>query len=894
MLRKYRLSPVCLALLVSFYHSEVFSEALSNPPSSVVNSPITQSGNDNGSADYVEFNDQLMMSGEKIDIKRYALGNPALPGEHDINIFVNNEKILSTRVNFIDDGKGSANACLTSRLLIQAGLSIDKMSKDLSDTEDAKNAPCIMLQELIPQARVHFDNGEQRLDLSIPQKYIKKVPKDYVDPVLWESGINAAILSYDLNAYHSYNQHTTSDSIYNGVMYGFNLGEWHFRSRGAFNWNSDEKVNYTGQYSYLQRDISALQSQLILGESNTRGDYFDSLDIIGVRLYNDDRMLPGSVSGYAPVIHGIAKSNAKVTVRQSGNIISQSTVPPGPFDITDLNTTGFGNNLEVSVQESDGSEQHFSVPFSSVSQLLREDYNRWEFSAGKLNQGGLHDDPHVMLGTYAQGINSLFTGYTGVESSDNGYLAGLLGVAMNTSAGAVAFDITQSKMDLPKSTNWSGQSYRLSYSKMLEASQTSVNVAAWRNSTRHYLSLSDAESLRDEQLHEQDEDSGQYNHWQIKNQFQLNINQTLAFNGKDYGSFYVSSSWQTYWQSSDKNTQYSAGYSNEFRWGNYSITAQRSYNNDNNKDDRIYVNVSIPLSIFAHDGRNPAGFTNLNSGYSSDLHGNDQLDVSASGNSDDGHYNYSLNSSYQTMANSGQDNSDQKLASIGGYGSYNGARGPVSASVSSTTDGSRQWSLGSSGGMVLHAGGLTFADKSINDNDTLALIKAPGAEGSKVTTGENEIDSNGYAIATNLNPFHLNHVDLDISTQTKDVEITSTSATTAPHSGAIAQVSFETIQGDSYLMDLQRSDNGFIPLGADIYNAAGDWVGSVGQAGQAYARNIKNQETLHVTWGDAQNQSCLVKVNFNNTGADQKVALSTQLPPQPCSMTSSSTLKIMK
>ncbi len=40
--------------------------------------------------------------------------------------------------------------------------------------------------------------------------------------------------------------------------------------------------------------------------------------------------------GYAPQIRGYAKTNAKVEVRQQGNLIYQTTVTPGSFEINDL------------------------------------------------------------------------------------------------------------------------------------------------------------------------------------------------------------------------------------------------------------------------------------------------------------------------------------------------------------------------------------------------------------------------------------------------------------------------------------------------------------------------------------------------------------------------------
>uniref|UniRef100_UPI001C120893 fimbria/pilus outer membrane usher protein n=2 Tax=Gammaproteobacteria TaxID=1236 RepID=UPI001C120893 len=88
--------------------------------------------------------------------------------------------------------------------------------------------------------------------------------------------------------------------------------------------------------------------QLTVGESNTTGEIFDTLSYRGVQLSTDDRMLPDSMRGYAPVIRGIARTNARVTIRQAGNILLETTVAPGAFVIDDLYSTGYGGDLNVS------------------------------------------------------------------------------------------------------------------------------------------------------------------------------------------------------------------------------------------------------------------------------------------------------------------------------------------------------------------------------------------------------------------------------------------------------------------------------------------------------------------------------------------------------------------
>lgn len=63
-------------------------------------------------------------------------------------------------------------------------------------------------------------------------------------------------------------------------------------------------------YSYLQRAVIPLKAQLTVGDSSAPADVFDSMPFRGVQLASDDDMLPDSLKGYAPVVRGVARTNA--------------------------------------------------------------------------------------------------------------------------------------------------------------------------------------------------------------------------------------------------------------------------------------------------------------------------------------------------------------------------------------------------------------------------------------------------------------------------------------------------------------------------------------------------------------------------------------------------------
>ncbi|MEG9083308.1 fimbria/pilus outer membrane usher protein, partial [Escherichia coli] len=136
-------------------------------------------------------------------------------------------------------------------------------------------------------------------------------------------------------------------------------------------------------YSYLQRAVIPLKAQLTLGDSSAPADVFDSVPFRGVQLASDDDMLPDSLKGYAPVVRGIARTNAQVVIRQNGYQIYQSYVAPGAFEITDMYPTGGAGDLDVTIKEADGSEQHFTLPYASVPVLQREGRLKYALTGGQ-------------------------------------------------------------------------------------------------------------------------------------------------------------------------------------------------------------------------------------------------------------------------------------------------------------------------------------------------------------------------------------------------------------------------------------------------------------------------------------------------------------------------------
>ncbi|UGB45831.1 fimbrial biogenesis outer membrane usher protein [Frateuria edaphi] len=841
--------------------------------------------------------DRNLLSGagsNTTDLSRFEHGNPVLPGNYNLDIYLNTVWVGRRDVRFeAASMQDSATPCVDRKLLDQLGLHPAKHSVELQD-QLQDPAACVSVGELIPDATMSVDMADLRLDTSVPQAYLGQMPRGYVSPEYWDAGVPAALLNYNFNSYHSSSRGLSQTSSYLGLNAGFNIGPWHLRQDSAVNWQSATAGARAQKHwqtidSYLRRDLPSLRAQLTIGDSYTDGGVFDSFGLRGVQLATDDRMLPDSLRGYAPVVRGVANSNAKVTVSQNGVQIYQATVAPGPFTISDLYPTGYGGNLDVTVTEADGRTRTFAVPYASLAQLLRPGTTRFGFAAGELRNRSLLDRPTVVQGTVQHGFNNLVTGYAGVEGAQ-AYAAVVLGAALNTRYGALAFDVTEAHARIPggadeADSSRSGRSMRVSYSKILPETNTSLSVAAYRYSTSGYLDLTDAALARDYARRGLDAfgyvppaavtlidgvplqtalTPGQQaalsgtaidpvNTARLqrqRNRFDLTLSQRLGDQG---GSFYTNVSASDYWDRGGTDTQFQLGYNNSFGRLSYGISATRTRDPSGHYDNEYFASFSLPLGDSGHA---PSLSLNL----SRDQLGSMQEQAMLNGSAGvDNQFNYGATVSHGDSGNAGSLN--------GGY------RSPYAVFNASAGSGSgySQTSLGVSGAVVAHPGGVTFGQPM---GDTVGIVYVPGATGARLNSATGtRIDRFGYALVPYLTPYNLNTIEIDPKGLPLDVQLDATSAQVAPHAGAVVLLKFKTQTGRPAIVRARLASGQALPFGAQVFGTSDIPVGVVGQAGQILVRGVDQAGTLTARWQDdhGATKSCSFSYHIEPRGNEARL-----------------------
>lgn len=826
------------------------------------------------------------------DLSRFERGNVVMPGVYRTDVFLNNAWVGRADVRFASPTPDApAIPCLTKSMFDQLGLPLKKLSSEQQAKLSDEASACVAIGDLIPAATMTFDQPNLRLDVSIPQAWLGARARGYVSPENWDRGVNAGLLNYNFNSYRNHSGGTTQTSSFLGLNAGVNLGGWQLRndstvvSQSGSGAGSKSTTHWQSIDTYVRHDIPSMRAQLTLGDSYTPGDLFDTVSVRGVQLATDDRMLPDSLRGYAPTVRGVAETNAKVTVRQNGIVLYETTVAPGPFTISDLYSTGYGGDLNVTVTEADGRVRAFSVPYASVPQLLRPGISRFAIVAGELHDASLHAHPALIEAQWQRGLTNMITGYAGVVAT-NGYGAVEIGSALNTKYGALALDLTDARTEIPGQSTQTGQSVRLSYSKILPETNTSLSVATYRYSTSGYLGLRDAMTLRDiargyayvdpttqttidgvattnlltpDQIRALQGNQGTFSTYtsqldRQRSRFDITLNQRLGDRG---GSIYVTGSAIDYWNRNGTDVQFQAGYNNTFHRISYTLSATRTRDAFSRISNQVFASFTLPLGDGMHAPNFGGNFTHDSSG-----HMLDQATINGT---------LGVDNQFSYGATASHDNGEGGGGSGGNAGTiYAGYRSPFAQFNGSVGSGNgySQASLGISGAVVAHPGGITFGQPM---GDTVAIVDAKDAAGARVVNAAGvRVDRFGYALVPYMTPFGLNTIQIDPKGLPLDVQLDATSAQVAPHAGAVVMVKFKTMEGRTIVLRIRQSNGQPIPFGADIVDQANNPVGVVGQGGRALVRGAKDSGRLDVQWKLEDDSAVSCGFSYHLTPMDKK------------------------
>ncbi|WP_311748218.1 fimbria/pilus outer membrane usher protein [Proteus penneri] len=783
-----------------------------------------------------------------IDLSQFE-NNEQLPGNYYVDIYVNTNLIGTENIKFEKIDNGKLIPCLSISDLTKFGI---KTSEYKGLEEKGNN--CVNLSA-IPNATSEFKFNSQRLYLSIPQIAMNKNPRGFVDLNNIDNGITALLLNYSYSGSKNYDRksngsNTTSNYI--NLRPGINIGPWRLRNYTTWSNSDDKSSKWDTVYTYLSRSINQLKSQLVLGDGVSPSSVFDSVPFRGIQLGTDDDMYPESVRGYAPVVRGIARSNAQITIRQNGYTIYQTEVAAGPFEINDLYPTGSSGDLYVTIKESNGSEQHQIIPFASLPVLQREGYVSYSITGGEYRAY----DKEIEKQKFGQltliyGLPYGATAYGGSQLSNN-YQAYSIGVGQNLGAlGAISIDVTQANSKLNNGDTSRGQSYRFRYNKNLNTIGTNIALAGYRYSTDGYYSLAEVfDEYRNGISAPEIE--------RRRNRAEITINQNL---GEQYGSLSIGYVRENYWNSDRKTQSATVGYNNSWQGISYGLNYTYNKNTNNysyrsssysksSDDHQLALSVSVPFSVF-----DDTFYYNFNTNSSSQSPSTGSVGLSAS------QLNNRLNwSLQQAFTNQDQGSSGNLNAS------YKGKYGEMTGGSGYSKDNYNLY-YGVNGSLVAHSGGVVLGQQL---GETSAIVNIPEASDVAVLNQAGvETNSYGYALVPYITPYRKNTIDIDTSALPENTELALTTQTVSPSRGALVKANFSANVGYRALIALTLENGELVPFGAQVIFKDNPQLNNiVGNDGEVYLSGLGEKGQFIVKYN---NKQC--SANYNLLGVSHYLGL---------------------
>lgn len=765
-----------------------------------------------------------------------------LPGNYIVDIVLNGERVDTRDVVFSlrqENDRRVLYPCLGVSDLSRYGV----RTEDFHSLDDGSG--CAVLSAL-PGTTYDFSFGEQQLRLSVPQVHLRPVSRGIAPQSLWDDGIPAFLMNYSASTSRTELRDSGRhyDSAFVQLNPGLNAGPWRLRSQSNWKKQGLDSGRWQTAYTYAERGIRSLRSTLTLGDRSTDDPVFNGIPFRGVMLASDESMVPYTERAFAPVIRGIARTQARVEIRQNAYLLYETTVAPGPFALRDLPLGGsWGGDLQVTVRESDGNVQTFSLPYQTPAVSLKEGYMSYGLMAGQYRPASSQtENSPVGQGVLLYGLPHELTVYSGVQSA-KAYFAATLGMGISLGRwGATSVDVTGTRAQLREQDTEKGRAWRARYSKVITETGTTFTVAGYRHATPGFVTLE--ETLNSYRSSYSDTALTDNNIWfnrkagRVRSTTSASLSQTMGYLG-NLGINYASTN---YWHHGSQDNSYGLAYGIGLPGGiSLSLSQSRTRNTPPGSSSRNESMTSVWLSMpLGRNTHNPV--TASYQGVTARQRETHSLGLN--GTAFERSMTWDIRQA-QTRAD-GTGSASNSYLRLG----WNGTYGHTGTSYSYSAQ-QRTISADINGGMLLHENGMTFG-QSIPG--TIALVEAPGAAGVKVIGASGvRTDFRGYALQSSVTPYQENVVSLDPLELPDDVDITQTDVRVVPTRGAVVPARFSTRQGARAMMSLTREDGSAVPFGSLVTVAGAEGsAGIAGSRGQVYLTGLPAKGELIVRWGAGQ------------------------------------------
>ncbi|HAU5602743.1 TPA: fimbrial biogenesis outer membrane usher protein [Citrobacter koseri] len=756
--------------------------------------------------------DILNTRGISKNIANYFAEEPRfLPGVHSVLINVNGSEKGSLGAKFDEQGQ----LCVDDDFLTAIGL----RPLGISLQEH-----CHDLQKDYPSAVIKSLPGKEMLELTVPPDALENSASREKN---YSHGGSAGLLNYSLfSTRNEYNGGDSHNYTQGDLEAGANLANWALRSR-YFLLDSDGDRSAKNLFTYGEHVFEAQQMRVQVGQISSRSALFSGTSLSGIQLLPESSMTSDN-SGVT--VTGIARTNqARVEVRQAGQLVYSTLVNAGAFRLDNVPILLNNADLQVSIVETDNVTTSFIVPASS------------------LNLNGLPRPQGLMMSVgQVRNVDSDYSDPWVYNISDGWRLTPQTSLL---AAGVLAEDYQASGAMLEWSSNEKWQVFasllgsRESFgdtrsgikaeiqNQLTLPGHVSVGVSTARYSD-DYRELSEA----------MDDDSASY-----QSSYSANVN----WSGRTAGTFSLAYSYNQATDDYEDSSYVSLSWGKTFKYASINVNWQHSVSNDNDNDDInddnydddvFYINLNIPFqsqSINAYM-RNQGDRTTYGLRSSGPLSDNTSYSVSA---------DRDIGNDLNTLNGNINSNLHYTQMSVG---------------ATTNNDDQRTYSAMLSGGIALHRQGVTFSPYTIKDTFGIAHLSEPES-GIEIATPQGPVwtDFWGQAVVPGLTEWRKSRIEVNANTLPQNMDLANGTKLLVPAHATVSDLDFNVLNTRRVMLKIKQQDGSWLPKGTSVVDEKGNYLVSAVDSGRVFISNIDETPTLYSV-DDNMNRICKITYTLSN------------------------------
>ena len=536
----------------------------------------------------------------------------------------------------------------------------------------------------------------------------------------------------------------------------------------------------------------------------------------GIQFASNFSTQPGFISIPVKQASGVAALPSTVDVYVNNSLISRSSVPAGPFSITNVPVVTGSGEVRMVVRDVLGREQVVTQPFYASQGLLAPGLNDYSYEIGFVRENfGINNYDYgkpVAAGTQRRGFSDVFTGEAHVETQGSVNTAGVAGVYLMPVVGAINGSVATSQ-----GSDANGS--RMAVGLERQAYPFSIGARTQLTSSKfHQLGMADG---------------------QVPSAHQTSGN--VGYSMSNLGSLSLSYLTQTQVDQTKLNIL-TANYSVQMqRYGTLNMSAIRTTGDGGST--QLFLTWSIPMGGSGH------GANVMHSSTHSQAQGSTQQTTATAQKG----LPYGEGYGYQLQAR----DSGDKRASL----SYQNNVGTYSLDADQT--GNETATRAGVRGGVAFLGGESFLSRNISSS--FGVARVPGFPNVNIYADNQVVgktDAAGNALIPRLRPYENNKVSVDAEDLPMNAEIDSVKMTAVPYFRSGVLIDFPIRRSNGAVFRVTLEDGNSLPTGGTIENQEAKIVFPVATNGEVYFTGLLELNHMTAKW---RGQSCEFDVAFKQS-----------------------------